>query len=349
MADKAPKENQPKVYFNFLPKEEVFKFFENFKKAFEETPKSDEKKLTEFEIKGTNEELKGISIEAHNIEKGKFPEIFDKAQEHINKALCILSISFQANDESSVKTLETLFEKMKPMFQQIPFVKKHPENYEIHFRTNGNKVSVDITSVKGEFLEPLVNLGIDMNEYHKLDCYLKSGFCPDDFFNLPIEQLTFKVLQLALKFKADSTGVRRIITAAIKALKPIKLSNDKFQKKLEENIENLNMLNAFVSFIFSFQFDAQELSGTGLKVASEKLLKGLDLNKKLEECRQQVVGMGQNMLKPILKEYGLVDAVKAANVDDITISIGIPKNENGIIHCIHLPGFSKAFVAKIFA
>ena len=55
------------------------------------------------------------------------------------------------------------------------------------------------------------------------------------------------------------------------------------------------------------------------------------------------------MLKPILEQYGLVDAVKAANVDDITISIGIPKNENGIIHCIHLPGFSKAFVAKIFA
>ena len=332
MADKAPKANQPKVYFNFLPKEEVIKFFENFKKAFEETPKSEDKKLTEFEIKGSKEDLKGISIEAHNIEKGKFPEIFDKAQEHINKALCILSISFQANDEASVKTLEALFEKMKPMFQQIPFVKKHPENYEIHFRTNGNKVSVDIISVKGEFLEPLVNLGIDMNEYHKLDCYVKSGFCPDDFFNLPAEELTFKVLQFALKLKSDSTGVRRIITAAIKALKEIKLSNDKFQKKLE-----------------GFEFDAKELSGTGLKAASETLLKGMDLNKKLEEFRQQIIGLGQNMLKPLLEQHGLVDAVKAANVDDIIISIGMPKNENGIMHCIHLPGFSKAFVGKIFA
>ena len=55
------------------------------------------------------------------------------------------------------------------------------------------------------------------------------------------------------------------------------------------------------------------------------------------------------MLKPLLEKYGLVDAVKAANVDDIIISIGIPKNENGIMHCIHLPGFSKAFVGKIFA
>ena len=238
---------------------------------------------------------------------------------------------------------------MKPMFQQIPFVKKHPENYEIHFRTNGNKVSVDIISIKGEFLEPLVNLGIDMNEYHKLDCYVKSGFCPDDFFNLPAEELTFKVLQFALKLKSDSTGVRRIITAAIKALKEIKLSNDKFQKKLEEHIEHLNMINAFVSFVFGFEFDAKELSGTGLKAASETLLKGMDLNKKLEEFRQQIIGLGQNMLKPLLEQHGLVDAVKAANVDDIIISIGIPKNENGIMHCIHLPGFSKAFVGKIFA
>ena len=51
----------------------------------------------------------------------------------------------------------------------------------------------------------------------------------------------------------------------------------------------------------------------------------------------------------LLEQYGLVDAVKAANVDYIIISIGIPKNENGIMLCIHLPGFSKAFVEKIFA
>ena len=111
MADKAPKVNPPKVYFNFLPNEEVVKFFEKFKKALEETPKQEDKKLTEFEIKGSKEDLKGISIEAHNIEKGKFPEIFDKAQEHINKALLILSISFQANDEASMKILEAFLSK----------------------------------------------------------------------------------------------------------------------------------------------------------------------------------------------------------------------------------------------
>ena len=346
MADKAA---QPKVYFNCLPKEEVFNFLAGFKKALTETPKSDEKKTVEFEIKGTKEELKGINIETKNIEKGQFKEIFDMAQEHIQKALCIFSLSFNANDESSVKTLEELFKKMEPMFKMIPFVKKHPENYEIHFRTNGNKVAVDITSVKGEFLQPIVDLGIDIKEYHKIDCYFKTGFVPADFFNLPIEELSLKLIQFALKIKADSCGIRHIITACIQALKGIKLTNDKFQKKLEDHIEKLNMLNAFVSLVFNFEFDGKELCGQGLKAASETLLKGKDIGQMLEAFRQQVVGMGQNMLKPLLEQYQLVDAVKAANVDDIEISIGFPQTENGIIHCLHLPGFSKAFVEKIFA
>ena len=348
MADKAA---QPKVYFNCLPKEEVFNFIAGFKKALDETPKSDEKKGIELEIKGTKEDkdLNGICVEAHNIEKGKFKEIFDMAQEHIQKALCIFSLSFKANDEAGVKTLEELFKKMEPMFKMIPFVQKHPENYEIHFRTNGNKVSVDITSVQGEFLKPLVDLKLDWNEYQKVEGYIKSGFCPNDFFNLPVEEMTLKAIQFAMKMKADSTGIRRIITACIQALKGIKLTNDKFQKKLEDHIEKLNMLNAFVSFCFNFEFDGKELCGAGLKAASETLLKGKDINQMLEQTRQAVVGLGQNMLKPLLEQYQLVDAVKAANVDDIEISVGFPQNENGIIHCIHLPGFSKAFVEKIFA
>ena len=351
MADKAEKKEQPKekVYFEFLPKEEVFKFIEGFKKALAQIPKSSEKKCIDFEIKGTNEELKGISIETKNIEKGQFKELFDAAQEHIQKALCIISITFKANDEASVKTLEELFKKLEPLFKEIPFVKKHPENYEIHFRTNGDKVSVDITSVKGEFLQPLVELGLDFNEYQKIDCLFKSGFSPADFFNLSVEDLSLKVIQFLLKLKADSTGIRHIITSCIQALKGIKLNNAKFQKILEQHIEKLNMLNAFVSLVFNFEFDAEELHGQGLKAATEKLLKGKDLNQMLEWFRQIIVGLGQNKIRPVIEQHQLVDAVKAANVDDIIISIGFPKNENGIVHSIHIPGFSKAFVDKIFA
>jgi hypothetical protein len=345
MADKAA---QPKVYFNCLPKEEVFNFLENFKKALAEVPKSDEKKFCEFEIKGTNEDLKGIRIETHCIEKSKFKEIFDSAQEHLQKSLVVCSLTLNANDESAVKVLEEFYKKMEPMFQMIPFVKKHPENYEFHLRTNGTKLTIDFCSVKGEFLQPVMDLGINLREYHKVDGYFKSGFSPDDFFNLPIEELTLKAIQFALHFKSESCGIRKIITACIQALKGIKLTNDKFQKKLEEHIESLNVLNAFVSFAFNFEFDAKDLHGTGLKAASESLLKGVDINKKLEETRAMVLGLGQNMIKPLLEQYQLTDAVKAVNIDEICFAVGVPKYEYGLIHTINLPGFSKAFVSKIF-
>lgn len=235
MADKPA---EPKVYFKCLPKEQVFAFFDAFKKAFDATPKSEEKKNVEFEIKGTNEELKGISVETHRIEKDKFKEIFDNAHEHIQKAMVIASITINAKDESSVKLLQDLFEKMKPMFFNLPFVKKHPENYELNLRTNGTKLTVDFSSVKGEFLEPIVNLGINPSDYHKIDAYFRSGFSPEDFFNLPIEELTLKAIQFALSFKSESVGIRRILTASIQALKGIKLTNDKFKKNWKNILSN---------------------------------------------------------------------------------------------------------------
>ena len=346
MADKPA---EPKLYFKVLPKEQIFAFFDAFKKALEEAPKTDDKKCIDFQIKGTTEELKGMSFELHRIEKSKFKEMFDNAQEHIQKALIVCSVTISAKDESGVKLLQELFKKMKPKFNELPFVKKHPENYELHLRTNGTKVTIDLVSVKGEFLEPLIGLGIDPSDYHKIDYCLKSGFSPDDFFNLSIEELSLKAIQFALSVKSESCGVRRLITACIKALKGIKLSNNKLQKKLEEHIDRLNSLNAFVSLAFDFEFDAKDLHGQGLKAASETLLKGMDINKKLEETRKKVLAMGQNVLKPLLEQLQVTDAVKVVNFDDICIAVGAPKFECGLIHTIHLPGFTQAFVSKIFA
>ena len=346
MADKPA---EPKLYFKFLPKEQILAFFDAFKKALDEAPKTDEKKCVDLQIKGTNEELKGLCFELHRIEKSKFKEMFDNAQEYIQKALIVCSLTVNAKDEAGVKILQELFQKMKPMFDNLPFVQKHPENYELHLRTNGTKVTVDLASVKGEFLEPLINLGIDPSEYHKIDYTLKSGFSLEDFFNLPIEEMTLKAIQFALSIKSESVGIRKLITACIQALKGIKLPNEKLQKKLEEHIDRLNTINAFVSFALCFEFDAKELHGQGLKAASETILKGVDINQKLEEARKKVLEMGANSLKPLFEQLQITDAVKAVNLDDICIAVGAPKFECGLIHTIHLPGLTQAFVSKILA
>ena len=139
--------------------------------------------------------------------------------------------------------------------------------------------------------------------------------------------MILKAIQFAISFKSQSVGIRKIITAAIQALKSITLSNAKFQKILADHIENLNMLNSFISFVFSFEFD---------------------LNKKLEESRAKVLHFLKEVLKPMLDQFGGADAAKATNFDDISIAIAVPKYENGVIQNIHLPGLTKSFVSKMF-
>ena len=341
-------EAKPKVYFGCLPKEQVLAFLGNFKKALAEEAKTDDKKSFEFELRGTKEEPKGVSFETYSITKDKYAEFVDASQPYMAKALSVFSISVNAKDDTSLKTLQTLFEKMKPAFENLDFVKKHPGKYEIHFRNAGKKVTVDFVSVTGEFLQPLLDLGLDISNYHKFNACFKSEFCPDEFFKLPIEELSLKALQLVLSIKGESQGVRQILTALIKALKEVKLSNEKFQKKLDQHVSHLSGLNAFLSFVFNFEFDAKELCGAGLS-ASKDALKGIDINKKFQDFRAQIEGMGANMIKPVLEQYGLVESAKATDVDEISISFVFPKYQNGLAHVVKLPGFSKAFCEKFLA
>ena len=263
----------------------------------------------------------------------------------MGKALSVFSVSVNAKDEASVKVLEDLFAKMKPMFEQLEFVKKHPGKYEIHLRTAGKKVTVDFVSVSGEFLQPLLDLGLNLSDYHNFKASFKSEFLPDEFFNKPVEELTLKALQLLLSIKGNSVGIRQILSAVIKALKGVKLSNEKFQKRLDKHVEHLNALNAFLSFTLNFEFDAKELCGAGLE-ASKIALKGADINKMFGDFKTKIEGLFTNMVKPILEQYQLVESAKATDVDEISISLVCPKYQNGIAHVVKLPGFSKAFSEK---
>jgi len=334
----------PKVYLGFLPKEEIGKCVENFKKALAEGQKSGDKKGFELEIKGTNEEPKGVSFETYSICKDTYKNFVDESKDYMAKALTVFTVSINAKDEAGVKVLEELFTKfVEPFVKELPFFKKHPENYEVKFRTEGKKVSVDLIKVKGEFLQPLLDLGLDISEFHNFKASFKSEFVPEQFFTLPSEELALKVVQLILSIKGESTNARYILTALIKALKEVKLANAKFQTKLDKHVEKLSALNAFVSFCLNFEFDSKELMGAGLAACK---MKGFDINAMLEMARTFVTGTIESKVLPKLKELGLIETAKASDIDEVVFSFVIPKYANGIAHVIKLPGFSKAFSDK---
>ena len=328
------KKTYSKLYFNFLPKEEVSNFITNFIKILKETQRRDEKKEFEFNIKGTKENLKGISYKLSNLEKGKDYEIIDKTKEHIQKALYIISISFNAIDEKSVKDIEDCFKQLEPWLVAIPIVKKNPDNYNVHFRKYGKKIYIDFSCCKEEFLESFLNIGLNKTEFFKICCCLQSAFWPKDFFELPIKESFLKLMEFSFELRAKSFGINNIIDACIQALKDIHLKNDKFQKRLDENIVKLKMLNAYISFLFNFEFNVKKLPEI---VIFEKG----NINK------DKIIEFAHS-LKPLFEKFQLVDVVKGIDFDEIIISIGFPKYENGYINRIYLPGLSQQFKKIVF-
>ena len=147
---------------------------------------------------------------------------------------------------------------VEPFIKKLPFFKKYPENYEVKFRTSWTKVSVDLIIIIGEFLQPLLDLGLDISEFQIFKNSFKSEFIPEQIFTIPCEELALKPLQLILLIKGESTNARYILTSLIKALKEVKLDNDKFQTKFEKHFEKLNALNKFVLLAFNFNFDSKE-------------------------------------------------------------------------------------------
>ena len=58
---------------------------------------------------------------------------------------------------------------VKPMVMELPFVKKRPGKFDLLFRNKGTKVAVDFVSLEGKIIQPLLDLGIDLAEFHKLN------------------------------------------------------------------------------------------------------------------------------------------------------------------------------------
>lgn len=108
---------------------------------------------------------------------------------------------------------------MKPMFEQLEFVKKHPGKYEIHLRTAGKKVTVDFVSVTGEFLQPLLDLGLNISDYHNFKASFKSEFLPDEFFNKPVEELTLKLFNYFYQSKEALLVSDKFYLPSLKLLK----------------------------------------------------------------------------------------------------------------------------------
>ena len=341
-------ENQ-KPYFGIIPRDGVLPFFEDLKKSISEIPKENEVKDFSFNIHGTKTEPQGISSEIFSFKKEDYSNYIDSSKDYMQNALSVLTISINANDENSVKVLEALFNQFKPMIDEIPIIKKRAEKISYHLRVSGTKMSIDIVTIDGKFIKPFLDLNLDFNDFHEFKASFKTDFTPNDFFELTIDKILEKVLSASCILQGKSTNSKFIALSFLKALKNVKLTEEKYQKKLEKIISFLYLVLAFVQCKFDFEYSPKEVCNGPLENVIQGLLNGQDPIEILEGFKKMAEQLGGQMIKPTLEQMGLLDSVKAANIDQISVSFALPKYQNGVAHVIKIPGFTKLFNEKFLA
>ena len=334
---------KPKYYLGCIPKDELAPFMERLGKALKEGQKSGDKKDLEIEIRGGSEEPKGMSIEHFSLDKEKFGEYFDVNAEHTKKALVVCTVNFEVKEDKDVETIKTSFEQIKPMILGLPFVQAKKDKFELHFRNNGKKVAFDFISIEGKIIQPLLDFGIDLSEYQKFYFGLKTGADLGKLYaegGNPSDDLISEIFNVFLSVKSSGENVKYLTTALIAAFKDVKLEDEKKKKKLEKFLGFLNLVNVFIGAKLKFEYDAKVLKGEGDK-AAEKLPGGQEgLKKQLSGYHDMAKNMGSQMAKPAVEGLGFSGALKALNLDSISIAGGVPKYKNGLALVVKIPGLT---------
>ena len=334
---------KPGYYFKIIPKEEFTNFMKRLEEALKKTDnKKGDKKILEFEVRGSKEDLKGLSLEIFTFDKERCKEFLDVKQENIKDALYCASLNLNTKDESGVEKLKDSFEKLKNIFENIPTFKG---KFDLSLRVQGTKVSFDCIAKDGKLVKALMDLGINISEYHKFNFALKSGINLEEIFDEkadPTSNLA-KISSVIFSIKSESENVRYLIGALLEALKDVKLSDEKMQQKYNKYVGYLNFINSFVEAKLNVEYDANVLAGEGAKEA-EKMSGGSEgLKFKIIGAQQFAMGMTQNLLIPMMTQMGILDAAKVLDLDNISLSVGVPRYENGCAITIKIPGLNQVF------
>ena len=188
-----------------------------------------------------------------------------------------------------------------------------------------------------------MDLGIDFSEYHKFNFALKSGINLAEIFDPNADQTAnlIKICSVIFSIKSETDNVKYLAGALSEALKDIKLNDEKLQQKFNKFVGFINFINSFIGFKCNMEYDAKVLAGEGAKEA-EKATGGADgLKAKVAGTQAMVMGMGGQVVIPMINNFGI--PVKVLNLDSISISIGVPKYQNGYAISIKVPGLTQVF------
>ena len=283
-----------KNYFGFLSSDELFKFFERLKMALALGKKIGDKKQFELEIRGCDNEIfNGFSFDIFTFNKNKYNTFFDINKDYMKKALCIFSLNLNAKEEKCIEIIKECYEIYKSFIMKIPKIKGRCEMY---FRNNGTNFSFDLIIIDGKIMKSIIDLGINLSEYHEFYLSLKSEISIYELFAEKIDgkKIFFLILSLLFTIKSSGENVKYLIEAISNALNDVKLNNMRRQRKFNEMIKFLNFIYAYIGTKLKLNYDS--------KIIVEELNKEKEINlnqffRKIKETSQVII---KQISKPIM-------------------------------------------------
>ena len=149
------------------------------------------------------------------------------------------------------------------------------------------------------------------------------------------------MISIIFSIQNKTKNCRYLLIALSEALKDVKINDQKIQKKFDKFINFLRFLNSFNGNKIKVEYDAKILAGEGAKEA-EKMVGGSEnLKSKIRGVQQSTIVLVKQFIVPFISGLGMKDAVKATDLDKISISLSVPKYKNGLALSLKIPGLSK--------
>ena len=312
--------------------EEVFpEFIEKLKEQLKIQTKIGDKNEIDIEISGSKTEPKGASIELFSIEQKLFKEYFCLCEEHIKSSLLAFTLNFELKEEKDLPGVENAFEHLKLMIKEIPFYKKYPERYDIFFKNKFKKVSYTFLSRDEKNLKLLLELCVNLSEYIKFLFNIKTDINLNDLLNNSSEEYISKLFNVFVNTKLSGANLKYLFNSIITSLEELKLKTVKKERDRTRLIGLINLIMFFIGIKLKVEYDAGFFKSNR------------DSIRTLIGYKSMLVGLMENAFRPIMEGMGFRDLFKLINFDCISLSLGIPKYENGLSLVIKMPGLNQYF------
>ena len=227
--------------------------------------------------------------------------------------------------------VENAFESLTKMIRYFPFYSKHPERYDIFFKNKSKKVSYTFISKDGKNLKLLLELCVNLSEYIKFLFNIKTDINLDELFNNSSEEYMSKLFNVLVNTKLSGANLKYLFNSIITSLEELKLETAKKERERTRLIKLINLIMFFIGIKLKFEYDPGFFKSNR------------DSIRALIGYKSMLVALMENAFRPIMEGMGFRDLFKLINFDCISLSLGIPKYENGLSLVIKMPGLNQYF------